>query len=81
MTVTELARQLGIHIAQGRGDHQVALFQWEHAAEGLTEVLARDEAGLLELYSGTVPGAVGCASPVVDDLGDLIGADDYEDLI
>ena len=80
MTATELARLLGKLIAQGCGEHQVALFQHQdqEGAELVTEVLVREHADLVELYSGTVPGAVGVSDLVDDLIGD---ADDYEDLI
>lgn len=85
MTAAELARLLGKLIAQGCGEHQVALFQHQdqEGAELVTEVLVREHADLVELYSGTVPGAVGA---VIDE-EDLLGlpaadeADDLDDLI
>lgn len=65
MTVIELAKLLGRHIAQGHGDYEVSVFQWEHGQEKLDAVEIRP-GGQLEFYSGT-------ARPEpVDDLDGLI---------
>lgn len=67
MTVTELAKLLAIHIAQGRGKHTVALFQWQHGSEPVTELQLREGCLTLELYSGTTQ-----APEPVDDTSDLV---------
>lgn len=67
MTVTDLAKILATHISQGRGKHSVALFQWQHGSEPVTELIPRDPSGVLEIYSGTVP-----AAEPIDDTSDLI---------
>lgn len=65
MTVIDLAKILASHISQGRGKHSVALFQWQHGSEPVTELIPRDACEALELYSGTVPATT-------DDTSDLI---------
>lgn len=52
MTVTELAKQLARHIAQGRGDWEVSVFQWEHGQQSVDALEVRP-GGQLEIYSGT----------------------------
>ncbi len=82
MTITELARLLGSHIAQGRGHYELAVFQWQHGYELVTELVPREGAEVLELYSGTRP----VIAPPGDD-EDLLGfpaadePDDLDDLI
>ena len=74
MTVTELAKILARHIQQGRGEFQVCAHQWNYGCEPATEVLTRDSAAQLEIYTGTEP----YAEPAPghrqddDDVGDLI---------
>lgn len=53
MTVTELAKLLAQHIAQGRGDYQMAIFQWNHGMQEFTDVLVREANEVVEMYSGT----------------------------
>lgn len=79
MTVTELARLLATQISQGRGGHQVALFQWQHGWEALTEVVPRDGADVLELYSNT--GGAPAPAEEDDDLLGIPADDDFDDLI
>lgn len=69
MTVIDLAKLLATHIAQGRGHHTVALFQWQYGSEPITEAFPRDACGALELYSGTAPVS---APETVDDTSDLV---------
>lgn len=65
MTAIELAKLLARHIAQGRGDWEISIFQWEHGQQPATSLEVRP-GGQLELYSGTNdPGGV-------EDLDDLI---------
>lgn len=67
MTVIELAKLLAAHAAQGRGHHAVALFQWQHGSELVTEIHIREGCERLELYSGTAP-----ATESADDTSDLV---------
>lgn len=66
VTVQDLAKLLAVHIAQGRARHEVALFQWEHGSEPLTDVEPRDAVPVLELYSNTHPAPASASD--VDDL-------------
>lgn len=67
MTTIELAKLLAIHISQGRGHHTVALFQWLHGSEPVTDLIPREGCLVLELYSGTAP-----APEPTDDTSDLV---------
>jgi len=53
MTVTELAKLLAQHIAQGRGDYQMTMFQWNHGMQEFTELVVREANEVVEMYSGT----------------------------
>lgn len=53
MTVTELAKLLAQHIAQGRGEYQMAIFQWNHGMQEFTEIVVREASEVVEAYSGT----------------------------
>ncbi|MFA7188513.1 MAG: hypothetical protein WC117_00325 [Sphaerochaetaceae bacterium] len=55
MNLIKLAKLLGQHIAQGKGEYQVAMFQREHGSEPVTEIFVREVADIVELYSSTVP--------------------------
>jgi hypothetical protein len=67
MTVIELAKLLGTHAAQGRGNYTVAVFQWAHGSQLVTEMHLREGCLTLELYSGTTQ-----APENVDDTSDLV---------
>lgn len=66
MTVQDLAKLLAVHIAQGRARHEVAVFQWEHGSQPLTDVEHRDAVLVLELYTNTRPAPASASD--VDDL-------------
>ena len=51
MKLSELGRLIGRHLAQGKGDWEVNIFQWEHQSQPVTDVLERH--GIVEFYSGT----------------------------
>lgn len=53
MTVQDLAKLLNVHISQGRANHQVTVFQWQHGGQPLTDLEPRDASGVLEIYSNT----------------------------
>lgn len=65
MTVIELAKLLARHIAQGRGDWEISIFQWEHGQQPADSLEIRP-GGQLEFYSGTAQPAL------VEELDDLI---------
>jgi hypothetical protein len=67
MTVIELAKLLGTHAAQGRGQWDIAVVQWEHGSQPVTEIHLREGCEALELYSGTTP-----APESADDTSDLV---------
>ncbi|MGH9931485.1 MAG: hypothetical protein ACREA9_19940 [Pyrinomonadaceae bacterium] len=51
MTVTDAAKLLAQHIAQGRGDWQMAAFQWQRGSELITDIIPREGVQVLEVYS------------------------------
>ncbi len=51
MTAIELAKILGRHIAQGRGEHEVCMFQWGYGAQVVGAALLREGVDAIELYS------------------------------
>ncbi len=77
MTLTEAAQLLARHIAQGRGDWQLGVHQWQHGLQDVTDLAVREGCETVELYSGTNPTPP--AEAQVEE--DLIGDYDPDDLI
>lgn len=51
MKLSDLGRLVAQHLAQGKGDWEVNIFQWEHQSQPVTDFLERP--GILEFYSDT----------------------------
>jgi hypothetical protein len=51
MKLSQLAKLVGQHLAQGKGDWEIHIFQWEHESQPVTDLLERT--GILEFYSNT----------------------------
>lgn len=51
MKLSELGRLVAQHLAQGKADWEVHIFQWDHQSQPVTDFLERP--GILEFYSGT----------------------------
>lgn len=74
MKLSQLAKLVGQHLAQGKADWEIHIFQWEHESQPATDLLERP--GILEFYSNSDghpwvdPKA---QQPVVDD--------DFDELI
>lgn len=69
ITVRQAAKLLGQHIAQGRGEWNLAAFQWLHGSEMVTDLVPREGVQVLEIYTGTAPAE---EHTPTDDLDDLI---------
>jgi hypothetical protein len=51
VTVIQLAKLLTTKISQGKGNFQVAVFQWHEGSQLLGDVLEREGCNEIELYS------------------------------
>lgn len=51
MKLSQLAKLVGQHLAQGKADWEIHIFQWEHESQPVTDLLERP--GILEFYSNT----------------------------
>lgn len=51
MKLSDLGRLVAQHLAQGKADWEVNIFQWEHQSQPVTDFLERP--GILEFYSDT----------------------------
>lgn len=83
MKLSDLGRLVAQHLAQGKGDWEINIFQWEHQSQPVTDFLERP--GILEFYSGTDGTVQDCpnegkwcetlnygSAPEDDDIDDLI---------
>ena len=76
MKLSDLGRLVAQHLAQGKGDWEVNIFQWEHQSQPVTDFLERP--GILEFYSNTDGKAQPVRKPEPkqelehDDIDDLI---------
>ena len=75
MKLSQLAKLVGQHLAQGKADWEIHIFQWEHESQPVTDLLERP--GILEFYSNTD------GQPLVDPKSQQPSAadDELDDLI
>lgn len=72
MKLSDLGRLVAQHLAQGKSDWEVNIFQWEHQSQPVTDFLERP--GILEFYSDTDGKAWAGPDLQAED-------DDFDDLI
>jgi hypothetical protein len=68
ITVSQAAKLLAQHIAQGRGKWHLAAFQWLHGSEMVTDLIPREGVQVLEIYTGTAPEKDQTPTDFLDDL-------------
>jgi hypothetical protein len=72
MTVIELAKLLSTKISQGKGNFQVAVFQWHEGSQLLGDVLEREGRNEIELYSKPEGAELANPEPEADEFDELI---------
>lgn len=68
ITAAQLAKILGVQIAQGRGDFEVCVHQWNVGMEPVTAIHLRDGCQAVELYTNTTECVPETGHDDVDDL-------------
>lgn len=76
MKLSDLGRLVAQHLAQGKGDWEINIFQWEHQSQPVTDFLERP--GILEFYSNTDGEAQVSRKPEPEQ---AVEEDDYDNLI